>query len=427
MMKQQTYWNTTVARTFSASVASLPAKTDVAVIGAGYTGLGAACELARRGLRVVVLEAQTVGWGASSRNGGMVLTGLKLGMRTIWKRYGADLARALFDSSVAAIDRVEAIIREGEIDCGFSRSGHFLAASKPEHYDALEAEAEFLADEFGHQTRLVSRASQNSEVGCDAYYGGLIDDLSAGLNPAQYVAGLAILASRLGAIICERSRVLRISRTGAAFELQTPRGRLAADRVLVATAGYTGNTTPALQRRIIPIGSFIVATEQLDEDVAQGLIPNGRMVFDSLHFLHYYRLWDRRLIFGGRAAFFPETSSSIRQSAGILRADMTRLFPQLQEVRVEYAWGGTLDFAFDMMPHVGEMDGLAYALGYAGHGVAMGTYLGQTAAAAMMDGTLQDHPFNAIPFPGAPLGLYNGWPWFLPLVGLAHRLRDVLE
>jgi glycine/D-amino acid oxidase-like deaminating enzyme len=247
------------------------------------------------------------------------------------------------------------------------------------------------------------------------------------LNPAQYVAGLARAAQTAGAVIHERAPVRRLERGAAGFVVDTGRGKVNAERVFVATSGYTGRATPSLRRKIIPIGSFIIATERLREDLVKSLSPHNRMMFDSKHYLHYFRFWDQRLIFGGRAAFFPETSATVRRSAGILRQDLLQVFPQLQEARIEYAWGGTLDFAFDNMPHVGEIEGIGFALGYAGHGVALGTYLGQTAAEAMIDGRLIDHPFHFASFPGAPLGLYNGWPWFLPFAGLWYRILDLVE
>jgi glycine/D-amino acid oxidase-like deaminating enzyme len=224
-----------------------------------------------------------------------------------------------------------------------------------------------------------------------------------------------------------RTRVKRVQRHNGRFTVETAAGVIEAEKVLVATSGYTGASTPALRRRIIPIGSFIIATERLREDVIHALDPGNRMIFDSMHYLHYFRTWDQRLIFGGRAAFFPEGPSTVRRSAEILRRDMIKIFPRLAEARIEYVWGGTLDFAFDTMVHVGELDGVVYSLGYAGHGVALGTYLGKTVAEAMLDGSLHNHPFSVHPLPDAPLGLYNGWPWFLPFAGLWYRLRDLIE
>ncbi|HUH98678.1 MAG TPA: FAD-binding oxidoreductase [Anaerolineales bacterium] len=405
----------------------LPRQVDVAVLGGGYTGLSAARTLARGHSSVSVLEAETMGWGASSRNGGMVLSGLKLPMRSILKKYGRDLARRLFHCSLEAIDTVEQIVREEAIDCGFARTGHLLTANRPRHFEALKREVEFLAEEFKHEVHLVSRERQREEIGSDLYYGALVDEASAGLNPAQYVAGLARAAQRAGAVLCARARVQHIERGRNGFTVETERGPIRAQEVLVATAGYTKQAAPWLQSRIIPIGSFIIATERLSDDLATELSPKNRMIFDSRHFLNYFRLWDHRLIFGGRAAFLPENRNTVRQSMEILRREMVRVYPQLEHVQVEYAWGGTLDFAFDMMTHVGLADGLHYSLGYAGHGVAMATYLGKTVAEAMLSGRIQDHPFAALPLPGAPLGLNGLWPWFLPLAGIWNKVLDWIE
>ena len=427
MTTQQIYWHTTVQMPDDSQLAPLPESVEVAVIGGGYTGLSAARTLAKRGVRVAVLEANTIGWGASSRNGGMVLTGLKLGMQTVMKRYGREIAKRLFQCSLNSIDTVEQIVKEENIDCGFARYGHLLTANKPKHFHALEEEAEFMEREFQHTLQLIPRGQQRSEIGSDLYHGALLDECSGGLNPAQYVAGLARAAEKAGASLHARAGVTRLQRMRKRFLVETERGRLSAEKVLVGTSGYTGSVTKKLQKKVIPIGSFIIATEPLSEDLVRELIPNGRMIFDYKHYLNYFRLWDNRMIFGGRAAFFPETSSTVQRSAEILRREMIQVYPQLQDVRVEYVWGGTLDFAFDMMTHTGEMDGIHYSLGYAGHGVAMATYLGKTVAEAMLKGNIKEHPFASFDFPSAPLGLYNGFPWFLPLAGAWHKFLDWVE
>jgi glycine/D-amino acid oxidase-like deaminating enzyme len=199
---------------------------------------------------------------------------------------------------------------------------------------------------------------------------------------------------------------------------------MCATDVFIATSGYTSKTTPALQKKIIPIGSFIIATEQLPEALAHELSPRNRMIYDSKHYLYYFRLTpDNRMLFGGRAAFFPETSNTIRRSAEILRRGMITVYPQLRDVKVEYAWGGTLDFCFDTMPHAGRMDGMYYAVGYAGHGVAMATYLGAKIAEQISGGP-EENPYANVPFPDAPLGLYNGHPWFLPFAGAYYKILD---
>jgi glycine/D-amino acid oxidase-like deaminating enzyme len=237
MPKQKIYWHTTVQMPNDSDLVPLPDKVEVAVIGGGYTGLSAARTLAKQGVRVAVLEANTIGWGASSRNGGMVLTGLKLGMQSVMKKYGREIARQLFQCSLESIDTVEQIIREENIDCGFRRYGHLLTANKPKHYEALRQDAEFMEKEFNHRLTLLSRADQHAEIGSDIYYGALLDECSGGLNPAQYVSGLASATEKAGAALHARARVTQLERRGDRFVLKTERGSLSTESILVATSG----------------------------------------------------------------------------------------------------------------------------------------------------------------------------------------------
>ncbi len=427
-MLEQNFWLTTAEMPQGVSPFPLPESIDLAVIGAGFTGLSAARTLAKRGATVAVLEAETIGWGASSRNGGMVLTGLKLGVNQLISKYGRERTRRMYAASLASIDCVEQLVREENIDCDFARCGHLEVACKQKHFDGYARQAEVIAREFNHQLRIVSRAKLPKEIGSSIYFGGLVDEVSAGLNPARYVAGLARAATKAGAAIFEGTRVEKIereSRPGAeGWRVTTSSGTLWARDVFVGTNGYTGAATPALRKKIIPIGSYIITTEVLPEALARELSPRNRMIYDSKNYLYYYRLTpDNRMLFGGRAAFFPETVDSIRKSAEILRRGMIGVYPQLRDVKVEYVWGGTLDFAFDIMPHAGQMDGIYYAVGYAGHGVAMATWQGQKMA-ELIAGEMPENPFVGIPFPGAPLGLYNGKPWFLPFAGAWYRFLD---
>ena len=425
--QERNYWLDTVIMP-SGSDGPLPEAIDVAVIGAGFTGLSAARTFTKRGARVAVLETETIGWGASSRNGGMVLTGLKVPVQDLVERYGLEPARRMYEASLSSIDCVEQIIQEESIDCNFSRCGYVRVACKPSHFDKQVQSVEYIAREFHHRWRVVSKADLRTEVGSDRYYGGLVDDISASVNPARYIAGLAKAAQKAGAQIYERAGVSNIEKSArngtGGFSLSTARGSLFAQKILIGTSGYTTAISPQLQKKIIPLGSFIVVTEALPESLAHELIPRNRMISDSKHYLHYYRLTpDHRMLFGGRAAFFPETSRTIRSSLEILRRDLIEVYPQLRDVKVEYAWGGTVDFTFDMMPHAGQIDGLYYALGYAGHGVAMATYLGRKVAEAASGGT-DGNPFRDIPFPGAPLGLYRNTPWFLPFAGAWYKVLD---
>jgi glycine/D-amino acid oxidase-like deaminating enzyme len=427
-LQENNYWLTTAEFPKVDGSRPIPEAVDVAVIGAGFTGLSAARTLATRGAKVAVLESETIGWGASSRNGGMVLTGMKLGVNQLISMYGRELTQRMYAASLASMDCVEQIVREEGIDCDFVRCGHLEVACKQKHFDDYARQAEVIAREFNHTLRVVQKQDLSSEIGSTIYYGGMVDEVSAGCNPARYVSGLARAAMKAGAQICEHARVERIERDSrqgeVGWKLATTRGPVWAHEVFVGTSGYTGRATPALQKKLIPIGSFIITTEVLPEKLARELSPRNRMIYDSKNYLYYYRLTpDRRMLFGGRAAFFPENDQTVRRSAEILRRGMIEVYPQLSDARIDYVWGGTLDFAFDIMPHAGQLDGMYYAVGYAGHGVAMATYQGQKIA-ELMAGDKPENPFVGIPFPGAPLGLYNGKPWFLPFAGAWYKFLD---
>ncbi|HEY1975071.1 MAG TPA: FAD-binding oxidoreductase [Candidatus Baltobacteraceae bacterium] len=401
---------------------SLPERADVVIAGAGIAGLSAALALATRGASVCVVEASHAGFGASSRNGGMALTGLKLDAATLRRRYGLPAARDMFEATLGAIDLVERLVELHGIDCAFARSGHLEVAAKPAHFADFIGTAELLRDAFGHRVRTLARDELAGELGSGAYYGGLLDERSAGLDPARYVAGLARAAVSAGSVLCENAAVTAVTRDGSDWRVDTSRGSLRAKSALAATGAYTGNAFAALRRRLVPLGSYVIATQRLAPDLARSLIPRNRMVYDSKRLLHYFRLTpDGRLLFGGRAAFLPEGPRTVAQSAQILRRDMLAVFPQLRGTEIEYAWGGTLDIAFDVMPHAATQDGVHYALGFAGHGVAMATLLGTLTGEALA-GVPARHAFERA-LPAGP-AWYRGRPWFLPLVGTWQRVLD---
>ena len=431
-MKYASYWHQTLGDAPTAEhIANgqdVPATCDVAIVGAGLTGLSAARALAKRGVRATVLEAQEVGWGASSRNGGMVLTGLKVGAHELVERFGMEIARKLDAASLAAIDFVERLIEEEHIDCDFSRSGHIALASKPGHYAQFERDAELINGSFDRSVKLVPQQSLASEVGSGAYFGGLVDEASAGVNPAKLVLGVARAAVNAGALVCVHNPVLAIDRKNGKFHIRAGSSMLSAEHVVIATGAYTGPESQWLRRRIVPIGSYVIATEALPDQLARAVAPAKRMMFDSKHFLHYYRLTsDQRVLFGGRASFVPESSSATEQSAEVLRADMIALFPQLSDVKIDYAWGGTIDFTADMLPHAGEIAGTYYAAGYAGHGVALATLLGSQIGAQVAGDTYVDSPFMRSTFPVPALGIHRMVPGLVSAAGAWYRLLDMVS
>jgi glycine/D-amino acid oxidase-like deaminating enzyme len=427
-IKERNYWLDTVAEPAKGLPGAIPDKADVVIVGGGFCGLSAARRLAMRGVRVVLLEAETLGWGASCRNGGMVLTGMKLPVPTLIQRYGRVLVQRMYAASLESIDLVEKIIKDEGIDCNFSRCGHLEVACKQSHFDDYAAAAARIKTEFNHELRIIPPGALETEIGSQIYFGGMVDETSAGVNPARYVHGLANAAQRRGACLFDNTRVTNVVRqsNGGGFRIETSKGTLHAEQVLLASGAYTTSATPALRKRVIPIGSYIIATEILPNKLAAELSPRNRMIYDSKHFLYYYRLTpDNRMLFGGRAAFFPESESTVRESAELLRLGMIEVYPQLREAKVAYVWGGTLDFALDVMPHSGKIDGMHFAVGFAGHGVAAATWMGRKLADTIC-GDPDDNPFSRISFPVAPIGLRSGNTWALPLAGAYYRILDWL-
>ncbi|HEU4954452.1 MAG TPA: FAD-binding oxidoreductase, partial [Gemmatimonadales bacterium] len=345
----------------------------MAVVGAGYTGLSAALTLARNGASVVVLERHRAGWGASGRNGGFVLPGYKPDPDELVRRCGVERTRALLAATHEAIEGLETLIARESIDCGYARRGWISLAAKPGHIRGLERTSRELRRLLGHETTLLGAAELREEIGTQRYHGGLLEPLAGSLHPGRYCAGLAGAAVRAGALLVEGVEVSGVARAGEGATIATSAGPLRAAEVLLATNGYTGPAFPGVRRRVVPVGSYVVATEPLD-GLAAEVLPRGRVVSDTWNLLHYFRLSDDgRLVFGGRASFTP---TSVGRSARILAADLRAVFPRLAAVPLAYAWSGSLGVARDRMPHAGRLNGVHYALAYAGHGVALATWLG---------------------------------------------------
>ncbi len=421
-MDTLSYWTDTSTREKSWADNPIPDSVDVAIVGGGYTGLSAALHLAREGASVAVLETEEMGWGASGRNGGMVLPGLKHGVEVLIKRYGLAAAREMYAQSFESIDTVQRIIREEKIDCDYQDVGYFYAASKPAHYRHMNAENRALQDNFEHHIRLVPPGETTSELGSHDQYGGEVSDKGGGLHPKKYVLGLAMAADRAGASLHDQAAVTGVKQSQNGFEVTTVRGTVRAKNVLIGTNGYTHQLTPWIRKRVIPLGSYIIVTEPLDPAFADQLIPNRRMIFDSRNLLVYFRvLPDNRMMYGGRVSFVPATSE---RSGMLLRKRMEAMFPQMAGIRTEYSWGGYLGLAFDLMPHTGWRDGMLYSVAYAGHGVAMATYLGMKAA-EVLSGKAQKMPFEGLSFPS--WFFYQGEPWFMPLAGAWYRLVDAVS
>ncbi len=420
--ERRVLWQASMPALPDRSGRDLPDTVDVVVIGGGYAGITAARELARRGVGVSLLEAHTLGWGASTRNGGIVHAGYKWSARQLIKRYGEATGKALYQETLDSYALVKQLIADEAIDCDFRECGHLELAYAPSHVPELHHAQESLAS-VGVASTVVPRERIREEIGSDAYYGALAVEGSGLLHPGRYFAGLTEAAARAGADLHEgvRARSIRPEADGR-FLVVTTRGAIRARDVFVATNGYTDGVVPSLRRRIIPIGSYIIASEPLPAGLAHELSPKGRAFFDTKNFLYYWHVSaDGRMVFGGRASFLPTT---IDRTAAILWRGLLEVHPQMADYRIEYAWGGNVGFTFDRMPHVGRTrDGVTYALGCCGTGVALMTNLGARVGAWLAGG---DAPALAkLRFPLVPAP-YEGRPWFLPFVGEWFRLQDRL-
>jgi glycine/D-amino acid oxidase-like deaminating enzyme len=397
-------------------VTPLPHQADVVVVGGGYCGLAAAAELAGRGRSAVLLDAHDLGWGASTRNGGMVLPELKAGPRSLERAYGG-LGTRLHAAVEAAFEHVEAVIASAGIDCDYERCGQLYVS----HTERSAAHLDELADELrsgGSPAHVVRGSDLAAEIGSPLFPAGLVVERSGGLHPARFHAGLTRLAHDAGASLHAHTaaRALRLGASG--WHVATDRGEIRAAEVLVATNAYADALVPALRRRVLPMGSFIIATEPLDPALAASVLPTRRMVFNDRNLLWYWRLDpDGRIVFGGRKRL---GGVALDEARAFLHRSMLEVHPQLAGVRVEHAWGGNVALTLDRLPHCGRLDGLWYATGCNGSGVATNTWLGHRMAAAICGEPLP--PFAELRHRAIPLHRFRrAW---LPAVSAWFRHQD---
>ena len=423
--KTQPYW-WEAYRPTAEDPLQVPQRARVAIIGAGYGGLSTALELAKHGVACVVLEAAELGFGASTRNGGGVSGGVNIGKsfsgRTLDLQ--SQRARAVLTDGADAFSLIERLISEENIQCHWKKTGRFVGAWTPTHYAAQARKIALLNDAAQSDAYMVPRERQREEMASDYYYGGMVVERSANLHPALYYKGLLDACRSRGVPVCARAGVQRIAERNGGWELATARGPVQADDVVIATNGYTGDITPALKRRVVPLASHIIATEELPPDLAASLIPKQRTLADTRRVLCYYRMSPegKRMIFGGRARFTPATP---QQTAAILHRFMTDRFPQLRGVKITHGWTGNVAFTLDALPHMGQRDRMHFLLGCNGSGVAMMTYLGWQTARKIAGASNLPSAFDTEDFPDHPL--YSGNPWFLPAIGAWYRLRDALD
>jgi len=425
-MKLESYWLDTAPAFNRAAQGAVEGRADVVVIGGGFTGLSAALTLARSKASVVVLEAGRVIGEASGRNGGQCNNGLAHDYAALAQRLGKDQARAFYLAYSAAVDTVERLVFKETINCDFERRGRIKLAAKPAHFDKMARTCDLLQAEVDPNVQLVPPERIRDEVGSDAFHGGLIQTTSAQMHVGKFGIGLARAAARHGASIYESAAVTAIQRPpGKAFRVTSTRGSVEAAQVLIATGSSSNGPFGWFQRRLAPVGSFIVVTEQLSPGLLDYLLPTRRSYVTSKNIGNYFRATaDDRLLFGGRARFAMSNPRSDQKSGDILRKTLTTVFPLLNRVRIDYCWGGLVDMTADRLPRAGQHDGMYYSMGYSGHGVQMSVHMGQVMA-DVMSGNGDQNPWRKLDWPTIPG--HFGKPWFLPLVGAYYRLLDILH
>ncbi|HVZ00979.1 MAG TPA: FAD-binding oxidoreductase [Dongiaceae bacterium] len=385
---------------------------DVAVIGAGFTGMRAALELARAGRSVVVLDKEPAGSGAARRNAGYLGRVLKKSLPTLMAKHGEAKGIALYrELGEAFAGTIDFIAREN-IDCRLTRHGRYIAATSTAHYDAMAAELESMRRHLGYPYEMVPASAQRREFGSDAYRGGaVIPDLAA-IHPGLYHRGLTQRAVAAGAVICDDVAVRAVQPEGGGVSIATDRGTIAARDAIIATNGYTPRSLAWLARRVVPFQAYMAATETLSDAQLDEAIPQRRTVLDSNTNIDFFRPApdSPRLLFGGGTGV---PRGGFREIARFLHGLLGRVLPQLKEVRLEWVWTGFCAGTFDLMPHIGGRERIWYGLGYNFAGVPMGTHFGAKLAALVMDRPEGRSAFAAAPFPTLPL--YTGKPWFVPL------------
>jgi glycine/D-amino acid oxidase-like deaminating enzyme len=417
------FWRDDVDLHFDSPPGPLPATADVVIIGGGYTGLSAATVLAAAGRSTAIIEAQSLGSGCSGLNGGQVSTSIKPSLAGLSARFGEERAVAIHREGIEALRRLQELIAHRGLNCDWQPVGRFLGAHSPRHFDQLVKRSAMQQQRLGIPSHPVERKDQHREIGSDAYHGGLVYPLHAAVHPAKLLRELYRLAREAGADYFENCPAISVQRDGRSLQVQTPRGMIAARNVIIATNGYTGPFSPWHRRRIIPIGSQIVATEPLAPELMQRLLPTGRVITDTRRVIVYYRPSPdrKRILFGGRATLSDSPPATF---APKLVRWLRGIFPELATVRISHAWSGTVAFTFDELPHFGQANAVHYCMGYCGSGVSLATYFGWKIGLQVLGKDEGKSPLDGVTFPTRPF--YTGYPWFLTPSILTYRLLDAL-
>ncbi|MDP9708983.1 UNVERIFIED_ORG: glycine/D-amino acid oxidase-like deaminating enzyme [Pseudomonas fluorescens] len=424
-MGSESYWLDSAPAFTGAQLGGLPGQVDVAIVGGGFTGLAAARALALKGASVVVLEAGRVIGEASGRNGGQCNTGVAQDYASLSASLGADRAKAYYQAYESAVQSVVSLVEQEQIACDLLCNGKLKLAAKPLHYEGLARTCELIRNEVDADVELLSAEQTRTEVNSAQFHGGLLQRNGVQMHVGRFGVGLAEAAVRHGALIHEGTSVLDWKARAGGYQVNTSQGSLHAGQILLATGACQHGGLGWYRRRIVPVGSFVIATEVLPRTLIDQLLPGRRAYVTSRMIGNYFRLTpDNRLLFGGRARFAMSDSVNDAKSGKVLQAAMIQMFPQLAGVRIDYCWGGLVDMTSDRLPRAGQHGGVFHSMGYSGHGVQMSVHMGQVMA-DVMAGNAEANPWRELDWPAIPG--HFGKPWFLPFVGAYYRFQDYLH
>lgn len=401
-------------------------RTDVAIIGGGFTGLAAAHHLLRASVPCVVLEANDIGWGASGRNGGMAVLRYKAPWAALARRHGDGVARHLHCLLLEAVDLLEATVEEHGIDCGFARHGHITAANGRAAIAMLEADIQWLATLGDRTPRMLDAAATAELAGTDCYLGAYLDPRAAGIHPLNYARGLAGGLERRGVPIFTGTPAVAVQEDGQGVTINTPAGTVRAQQLVIGTNAYTelfrfGND---LQRRVVPVSTSVITTAPLPETQLRALLPQGHLVSDTRHLLNYFRIAPgNRLLFGGRGSLTGSESPGVYSG---LERRLVETFPALSGITVDHRWSGKVAVTMDDFPHIGRLSPrVSYAMGYGGRGVALTNLLGKLLAAQARGETVNAGPMSAGSF--APIPFHALRIPAMKAVAGYYRLLDAIK